>query len=88
MTVYVPVAVVVALGTVAVEPVELVIETGPVHAYVATLEGLFAVRVSVLPTQIGPLFDALVSVGALLVVSFALFDVATVSAVASVIATV
>jgi len=65
----VPLADDVADGTEAVADEELVIVTGPVHAYPATFKGLFAVRVSVPPVHIGPLFEAPESEGAALTVA-------------------
>jgi hypothetical protein len=62
-TVYVPDAVTGAADTVAVALVALDIVPGPVHEYPATFDAPLALRVSVLPAHMGPLFDALVSEG-------------------------
>ena len=65
-----PVAPVVAAGTVAVAEVEVDIGTGPAHKYPVTLAAPFAFRVKVFPGPIGPLLLALVSDGAGFTVTF------------------
>jgi len=59
VTEYVPEESVVAPITLADEVDAPVITAGPVHEYPVTLAGLLAVRVNVLPSQIGPLLVTL-----------------------------
>ena len=69
VTVYTPLATVVADETVAVADVELVIATGPAHKYPVTFDAPLTDRLNVVPAHIGPLLSALVSVGAGLTVT-------------------
>ena len=64
VTEYVPVAVIVGDGTVAVAEVALVIATGPVHKKSVTLAAPFALSVSVWVAHFGPPLVALVRDGA------------------------
>ena len=64
-----PLAAVVADGTLAVEVVEPLIETGPFHKYPVTFDAPVTPRLRVVPAQIGPLFVAELKDGAGLTVA-------------------
>jgi hypothetical protein len=78
-----PEAVPVTPGTLALAVAELVMDTGPLHAYVVTPDAPFAERFNVLPEQIGPLLEAPVSVGDASTVNSTAFVVVYVTAVES-----
>ena len=58
-----PLAAVVAEGTLALDEVEPVIATGPLQTYPVTSDAPETLRFKVVPAHIGPLLLALVSVG-------------------------
>jgi hypothetical protein len=62
-------AAVVADGTLALDEVELLIETGPFHKYPVTFDAPVTPRLRVVPAQIGPLLVAPVNEGAGLTVA-------------------
>jgi hypothetical protein len=65
----VPLAAVVAAGTLALADVGVVIATGPFHKYPVTFDAPLTLKSKSVPAHIGPLLLALLSVGAGLTVA-------------------